>query len=242
KAATFVRREMGAISFELQIHASLKELSRFKNFMTASISKHATYDGYRFWNEILRDFISEFDKLCLKAVAMTGKDKQTSQCNLEKRSSSGTKVLTDSNVSAPKKIVNPQCCSSKACISNCKGKGVLQAEIVQQLNGRLKILEEETETMKKDIFGALQESRVLLNEICKQFLIIQRCICLQNPAIGQTCVDDTLAANSPKDGKMGAGLSDIIFPEPNLSLITRDLRSNMIEFDELALSTARALK
>lgn len=192
---------MVAISFELQINASLEEISRFKNFMIASFGERTTYDGYKFWNEILRDFISEFDKLCVKAVAMTGKNKQTSQCNLEKRSSSDTKMLMNSKASATKKIEeHPLRCSrsTASCIGDCKGKGVLQAEIVQQLNGRLKILEEETETMKKDIFRALEESRELLNEICKQFLIIQRCICLQNPEIGKTCVDDTSATNSPR--------------------------------------------
>jgi len=181
---------MDIFSLELQIHSPLKELSRFKDFMTASSCKHTTNDGYRFRNEILQDFISAFEKLCLKADAVTGKEKQLNQCNLEMKSSSGINLLTDSVASAPKKILKPPSCS--------RGKGVLQAGVVEQLNDRLKILEEETETMKEDIFGALEERRQLVNEIFEQFQIIQHHLFLQNQVIGETCCDDTLISNSPK--------------------------------------------
>lgn len=181
---------MDIFSLELQIHSPLKELSRFKNFIAASSCKHTTNDVYRFINEILQDFICDFEKLCLKADAMAGKEKQLNQRNLEMSSSSGIKLLTDSMASAPKKIAKPPSCS--------RGKGVLQAGVVEQLNDRLKILEEETETMKKDIFGALEERRELVNEIFEQFQIIQHHLCLQNQVIGETCCDGTLIANSPK--------------------------------------------
>jgi hypothetical protein len=187
---------MEIFSLEIQIHSSFKELSRFKNFIAESTCKHMTDDGYIFRNKILQDFFSDFQKLCLKADAKTGKEKQLNQCNLEMNSSSGIKLLTDSMASAAKKIVSSS--RDKLCISSCKGKGVLQAGVVEQLNHRLKILEEETETMKKDIFGALEERRNLVNEIIEQFQIIQHHLRNQNQVIGETSCDDTLISNSPE--------------------------------------------
>ncbi|XP_059458105.1 uncharacterized protein LOC132187715 isoform X2 [Corylus avellana] len=228
---------MEIFSLQLQIHSSLKELSRFKNFISESSCKHMSDDGYIFRNEILQDFFSDFQKLCLKADARTGKEKQLNQCNLEVNSSSGIKLLTDSMASAAKKIVSSS--RGKLSISSCKGKGVLQAGVVEQLNHRLKILEEETETMKKDIFGALEERRNLVNEIIEQFQILQHHLCLQNQVIGETSCDetscdDTMISNSPKGGRMETGLSEIVCQEPNLSLVTRDLRANMLAFQEPA--------
>lgn len=190
---------MDIASLELQIYMSPKELSRFKNFVTTSCKRLITSDGHRVRNEILQDFISDFDKLCFKVHPMTGKEKLQNQCNLEMISSSGIKLLTDATVSSPEKIVKPLSGSKgKACVSSCKGKGVLQAGIVKQLNDRLMILEEETETMKKDIFGALEERRSLVKEIYEQFQILQRCLGLRNQVRGETSADDTSIANSSK--------------------------------------------
>lgn len=193
------RRGMDIASLELEIYMSPKELSRFKNFVTTSCKRLITSDGHRVRNEILQDFISDFDKLCFKVHPMTGKEKLQNQCNLEMISSSGIKLLTDATVSSPEKIVKPLSGSKgKACVSSCKGKGVLQAGIVKQLNDRLMILEEETETMKKDIFGALEERRSLVKEIYEQFQILQRCLGLRNQVRGETSADDTSIANSSK--------------------------------------------
>ncbi|KAG6734015.1 hypothetical protein I3842_01G252100 [Carya illinoinensis] len=183
-------------SLELQIHSSLMELSRFKNFITTSVRNHTANDGYWSSNEILRDFIGKFDKLCLEADAITGKQKQPDQCSLEVNSSRGIKLSAGPMDSAPNKILKPLGCSgNKVCISSCKGKAVMQTGMVEQLNERLEILEEETETMKKDLFGVLEERRTLVNEIYEQFQIIQHCLCLRNQAIGETCPrDHTLIA------------------------------------------------
>uniref|UniRef100_A0A2N9J5D6 Uncharacterized protein n=1 Tax=Fagus sylvatica TaxID=28930 RepID=A0A2N9J5D6_FAGSY len=221
---------MDITSLELGISSSVKELSRFKNFMTAC--KHNTNDGYRSGNEILWDFMNEFDKLRIKVDAMTGKEKQL---NLEMNSSSGIKLLTDSKASASKQIVKPMSCSrGKVCSSPCKGKEVSQAGVVEHFNDRLNILEEETKTMKQDILRALEERRNLVNDIYEQFQIIHSHLCLRNQVMRETCYDDTLIANSPKDGRIGTGLSEIFGQEPNLSLVTRDLTASMLAFQEPA--------
>lgn len=185
--------EMDITSLVLEISSSV-DLSRFKNFMTVSKgkSKQNTNDAYRSGNESLWDFIKKFDKLCVKADAMTGKEKQL---KLEMNSSSDIKLLTDS-----KKIVTPVSCSGgKVCNnSSCKGKGILQAGVVEHLNGRLKILEEETKTMKQDILEALEERRELMNDIYEQFQIIHSHLRVRNQVMGESSYDDTLIANSPK--------------------------------------------
>lgn len=184
---------MDITSLVLEISSSV-DLSRFKNFMTVSKgkSKQNTNDAYRSGNESLWDFIKKFDKLCVKADAMTGKEKQL---KLEMNSSSDIKLLTDS-----KKIVKPVSCSGgKVCNnSSCKGKGILQAGVVEHLNGRLKILEEETKTMKQDILEALEERRELMNDIYEQFQIIHSHLRVRNQVMGESSYDDTLIANSPK--------------------------------------------
>nr|POE66747.1 hypothetical protein CFP56_63699 [Quercus suber] len=166
--------------------------------------------------------------------AMTGKEKQL---KLEMNSSSDIKLLTDSKASDSKKIVKPVSCSGgKVCNnSSCKGKGILQAGVVEHLNGRLKILEEETKTMKQDILEALEERRELVNDIYEQFQIIHSHLRIRNQVMGESSYDDTLIANSPKDGRIiGTGITEIFLQEPNMPLVTRDLRAGTLEFQESA--------
>lgn len=190
--------EMDITSLVLEISSSV-DFSRFKNFMTVSKgkSKHNTNDAYRSGNEILWDFIKKFNKMCVKADAMTGKEKQL---KLEMNSSSDIKLLTDLKASDSKKIVKPVSCSGgKVCNnSSCKGKGILQAGVVEHLNSRLKILEEETKTMKQDILEALEERRELVNDIYEQFQIIHSHLRIRNQVMGESSYDDTSIANSPK--------------------------------------------
>ncbi|KAM4100523.1 hypothetical protein ACJW30_05G074500 [Castanea mollissima] len=226
---------MDITSLVLEISSSM-DLSRFKNFMTVSKgkSKHNTNDAYRSGNESLWDFIKKFDKLCVKADAMTGKEKQL---KLEMNSSSDRKLLTDSKASDSKKIVKPVSCSGGKVSNNssCKGKGILQAGVVEHLNGRLKILEEETKTMKQDILEALEERRELVNDIYEQFQIIHSHLRVRNQVMGESSYDDTLIANSPQDGRIiGTGITEIFLQEPNMSLVTRDLRAGTLEFQESA--------
>ncbi|XVE89040.1 hypothetical protein DITRI_Ditri19aG0117900 [Diplodiscus trichospermus] len=56
---------------------------------------------------------------------------------------------------------------SKACSSLCKGKVVLQASEAEQLNTRLKILEEENEALKQAFLETVVEKKKLVNEICQ---------------------------------------------------------------------------
>ena len=62
------------------------------------------------------------------------------------------------------------------CCNSSKGTAVLQGSEVEELNERLKVLEEETEMMKETFFWSLEERKVMMNEIYKQFQLLHGCL------------------------------------------------------------------
>lgn len=64
--------------------------------------------------------------------------------------------------------------SSEAQIS-INGKAALcSSSEIEELNDRLRILEEETETMKQELFESAEERKTLMNEIYQQFQMFTR--------------------------------------------------------------------
>ncbi|XP_062008064.1 uncharacterized protein LOC133725055 [Rosa rugosa] len=91
------------------------------------------------------------------------------------------------------------CSSSKAKLS-CKGKAVLcSSSEIEELNERMRILEEETESMKQELFEGAEERRKLINEIYQQFQILTRELKFNDGSRSET---------SSQDEKIGSDLSD----------------------------------
>ncbi|XP_021298327.1 uncharacterized protein LOC110427198 isoform X1 [Herrania umbratica] len=102
-----------------------------------------------------------------KAAASSNKHTTTSNQSIFKFKNEGA--------SSSKEVSRvPSYPRSKICSSFCKGKGVvLQASEAEQLNTRLKILEEENEIMKLALLETAMERKELVNEICHLFQTLQ---------------------------------------------------------------------
>lgn len=75
---------------------------------------------------------------------------------------------------AVKNLLMLGCSSSEAQIS-INGKAVLcSSSEIEELNERLRILEEETETMKQELFESAEERKKLMNEVYQQFQMFTR--------------------------------------------------------------------
>ncbi|KAK6284886.1 hypothetical protein POUND7_003838 [Theobroma cacao] len=102
-----------------------------------------------------------------KAAASNNKHTTTSNQSILKFKNEGA----SSSKEVSRVPSNPR---SKVCSSFCKGKGVvLQASEAEQLNTRLKILEEENEIMKLAFLETAMERKELVNEICQLFQTLQ---------------------------------------------------------------------
>lgn len=94
------------------------------------------------------------------------------------KASSGKKPLTTDSKSPA------DCSKGKATTGDSsKGKAVLWCSEAEQLNKRLKILEEETKTMKEALFESMEERNNLLNDIYQQFQQLQGCLFPSNLVI-----------------------------------------------------------
>lgn len=103
--------------------------------------------------------------------------------------SSGKKPLTDSRVLISEKLP-AGCPKGKATTGDSsKGKAVLWCSEVEQLNKRLKILEEETKTLKEALFESMEERNNLMNDIYQQFQQLQGCLFPSNPVIEDSFSD-----------------------------------------------------
>lgn len=90
------------------------------------------------------------------------------------RNSERESRTTRGDKTAVKKLLMLGCSSSEAQIS-INGKAVLcSSSEIEELNERLRILEEETETMKQELFESAEERKKLMNEVYQQFQMFTR--------------------------------------------------------------------
>ncbi|XP_050135883.1 uncharacterized protein LOC126611613 isoform X1 [Malus sylvestris] len=177
-----------------------------------------------------------------------GKEREFTRCKL-KTLSSGKKPLQDSSASDSKKAEKKKLLlgggsTSKALNVSGKGKAVVCTGEVEELNKRLRVLEEETETMKQEMLEIAEERNKLMKEIYQQFQMLEidpRCLA----AIELKSIDGNTSIYSSQhsyaemfgslismhlmdkqDQRMGVSLSHILRQDQNPSLVNRNLRAN----------------
>lgn len=137
---------METVKPEFEICSSIKKLSTWK---CASTSEQRVNNG------------------SMPERQRIEKERESYRYNLEARSS-GKKPLQDSRTWGAEKAVKKPlllgCSTSKAVVCNSE---------VEELNERLRILEEETETMKQELFESAQERKKLMNDIYQQFQMLE---------------------------------------------------------------------
>ncbi|XP_015870325.2 uncharacterized protein LOC107407545 [Ziziphus jujuba] len=157
------------------------------------------------------------------------------QFGLEKNASNGKKPLRDSMVSKSAKLLVNWLKGKESTAGDCsKGEAELWSSEVEELKKRLKILEEETKTMKETLFASMEERNSLMNEIYRQFQQLHGFLFSANLLIGENSADRNSTVYGPKDVRVGTSLSEILKPQPNPSLVTRDLRANILTVEEAA--------
>ncbi|CAN6706879.1 unnamed protein product [Malus baccata var. baccata] len=158
-----------------------------------------------------------------------GKEREFTRWKL-KTLSSGKKPLQDSSASDSKKTEKNKLLlgggsTSKALNVSGKGKAVVCTGEVEELDERLRVLEEETETMKQEMLEIAEERNKLMKEIYQQFQMLEidpRCLA----AIELKSIDGNTSIYSSQDQRMGVSLSHILRQDQNPSLVNRNLRAN----------------
>ncbi|PRQ50551.1 hypothetical protein RchiOBHm_Chr2g0134481 [Rosa chinensis] len=90
--------------------------------------------------------------------------------------------------------------SSSQVNLSCKGKAVLcSSNEIEELNERMRILEEETESMKQELFEGAEERRKLINEIYQQFQILTRELKFNDGSRSETSSQDKTAGSDLSD-------------------------------------------
>ncbi|XP_062089917.1 uncharacterized protein LOC133796430 isoform X2 [Humulus lupulus] len=119
--------------------------------------------------------------------------------------------------------------ASKACgESSSKGnKAVLWGSEVEELQERLKILEEETEIMKDAFFWSLKERKYMMKEIYQQFQLLNHCLQTRNLVLGESS-----GVNPFENVEFRKSLPEILSPYPNPSLLTRELKARVLALQE----------
>ncbi|XP_021813324.1 uncharacterized protein LOC110756230 isoform X1 [Prunus avium] len=191
---------METVKPEFEICSSIKKLSTWK---CASTSEQRVNNG------------------SMPERQRIEKERESYRYNLEARSS-GKKPLQDSRTWGAEKAVKKPlllgCSTSKAVVCNSE---------VEELNERLRILEEETETMKQELFESAQERKKLMNDIYQQFQMLEidpRYLVARE----FKSTDENTSVNSSQDERMGTSLLDILHQDPHPSLVTRNLRANAL--------------
>ncbi|CAK7356961.1 unnamed protein product [Dovyalis caffra] len=168
-------------ALESEICSSPTNLSISKHLKSpASSSKHKSGDGLRFVNEIGKDFRS----------TDTLKEQKTEMHRLM----NGKNLLIESRASSSNELMEILSTNSsrvKARSNSCKGKQVSEASEVEQLSRRLKVLEEENETMKQEFLQHMEEREKVVAEIFQQFQTIHDFLKFENQVHEE---------RSPRDG------------------------------------------
>lgn len=135
--------------------------------------------------------------------------------------------VSGSNEAAKKLLVN--CSTSKMIYSySLKGKEILHANIgVEELNERLKILEEENEAMKEAFIEAMEERNKLVQEIYHDFQKFHRRLRLGSQVTGMKIWDEPITVNPSNEAVMGSGLSQVLSEDSNPCIVTRGQRANL---------------
>ncbi|XP_043722505.1 uncharacterized protein LOC122669729 [Telopea speciosissima] len=116
-------------------------------------------------------------------------------------------------------IVEVGCSKSVAHGDFTNSKSQLRHSKVKQLQRRLQILEEDTEATKNEFFACVDECNQLLNEVTQKFYTVHQY--LRSPMIGEECVEGALILGTDKGKTMRTGLLQVLYQEPNPSLVTR---------------------
>ena len=133
----------------MKLDSLRKKFSEFKNFKATRSNKYTTTSNQsRLKTDVSSDSIVKQENLFPKFR--------------NEGASSSKEVVKKSGVI----ISHPR---SKACSGFCKGKVILQASETEQLNTRLKILEEENEIFKQAFLETVVERKKLFNEIYQLF-------------------------------------------------------------------------
>ncbi|XP_022777118.1 uncharacterized protein LOC111318522 [Durio zibethinus] len=141
------RKKKEFASFEMELDSSGKKVLEFKNFKAASSTMHTTTSNQsRLKVDFSVDSIVKQENLFYKFR--------------NEEASSSKEVVKKSGV-----IIS----QNEARISFCKGKVALQASEAEELNTRLKILEEEYEILKQAFLETVVERKELVNEIYQLF-------------------------------------------------------------------------
>ncbi|PON90054.1 hypothetical protein TorRG33x02_140860 [Trema orientale] len=152
------------------------------------------------------------------------------QYNCEKGKSPLTKSEFVSSKTSTRNELPVKFSRSKACGDTTRGnKAVLRGSEVEELNERLKILEEETEIIKDAFFWSLEERKHMMNEIYQQFQLLNRGLQTGNLVLGESS-----GVYPFEDRKFRKSLLEILGRDPNPCLLTRELKANFLELQEPA--------
>ncbi|XP_028795928.1 uncharacterized protein LOC114751420 [Neltuma alba] len=110
-------------------------------------------------------------------------------------------------------------------IKDCRMKRVLQVDELEHLNQRLKILEEDTESVKQAILWHVKEKRGLVNRIYHYFQRMQYMLSHRRGVKGEQVCREKLIMKTPKDGGAVTGLPEVLCHNLNPSLITKGFQA-----------------
>ncbi|KAF9685077.1 hypothetical protein SADUNF_Sadunf03G0016800 [Salix dunnii] len=177
---------MQIAALELQSCSSRKKPINFQASEEPSkYFKHKAGDGLRFLSGIGKGFRG------------TDAMKMKEQKREMKRLMNGKNLLPESRASSSNELVEISPTNSsrvKACSDSSEGKQVKQVSEtgkIKKLSERLKILEEETEPLKQEIFQHMEERKKLVVEIYQQFQTIHHRLQFENQVREE---------GSPRDG------------------------------------------
>ncbi|EXB67247.1 hypothetical protein L484_025726 [Morus notabilis] len=138
--------------------------------------------------------------------------------------------MTRSDGSSSKKGLQMSCSRVEDCGDSSKGKAEMWGSEVEELSERLKILEEETQIIKEAVFWSLEERKSMMNEICKQFQLLQGYLQPKNHLV----IKESFYVNPFEDGRFRKSLPNIQIPDPKPCLLTKELKANALAFQEHA--------
>ncbi|XP_020547974.1 uncharacterized protein LOC110011683 [Sesamum indicum] len=90
---------------------------------------------------------------------------------------------------------------------------------IEQLEARLRVLEEEAEMLKGALLESVEERAKLMNEVNEHFQTIRHCLRQKEIEKGELCGHGVRIVSTFKD--TGAGLLQILCQESNPSLVNR---------------------
>ncbi|XP_042485614.1 uncharacterized protein LOC122065833 [Macadamia integrifolia] len=108
-------------------------------------------------------------------------------------------------------------CMAHGDFTNSKSQ--LHLRKVKELHRRLQNLEEDTKAMKNEFVACVDECNQLLNEVSQKFYSVNQRI--RSRMIGEDCVEGALILGTDKGKTTRTGLLQVLYQEPNPSLVTR---------------------